>query len=50
MNDPEYVGQLKARMQDRVDFVQSRETEKGGFDKLPEDALAAIKKVVEELK
>lgn len=50
MNDPEYVGQLKARMQDRVNFVKSTETVKDGYDKLPEDALAAIQKVVDELK
>ena len=46
----EYVEQLCARMQDRVNFVKSRDTEKGGFDKLPEDALAAIQKVVDEAK
>ncbi len=49
MNDPEYIAQLKARMQDRVNFVKERDTVKGGFDKLPEDALAAIQKVVDEL-
>ncbi len=47
--DAEYKAQLKARMLDRIEFVESRETEKGGFDKLPEDALAALKKVVSEL-
>ena len=50
LNDAEYVKQLIARMQDRAAFVASRETEKGGFDALPEDALAAIEKVVEEAK
>jgi phosphoenolpyruvate carboxykinase (ATP) len=49
LEDPEYKAQLKARMIDRVEFVESRETEKGGFDKLPEDALSALKKVVSEL-
>ena len=48
LNDAEYVKQLKARMQDRVNFVKSRETFKGGYDKLPDDALEAIVKVVEE--
>ena len=47
-NDAEYVKQLCARMQDRVNFVKSRDTEKGGFDKLPADALEAIQKVVDE--
>ena len=44
-NDAEYKKQFKARMQDRIKFVESRETEKGGLDKLPEDALEALKKV-----
>ncbi|MCR5491169.1 MAG: phosphoenolpyruvate carboxykinase (ATP) [Bacilli bacterium] len=50
LKDPEYVKQLIARMEDRVKFVASRKTEKGGFDELPEDALEAIEKVVEEAK
>jgi len=36
-------------MLDRVKFVESRESMKGGYDKLPEDALLALKKVVSEL-
>ncbi len=47
-SDKNYVDQLQKRMQDRVDFVASRDTEKGGFDKLPADALEALKKVVAE--
>lgn len=50
LQDKEYVAQLQARMQDRANFVSSRETFKGGFDKLPEDALEAIEKVVKEAK
>ena len=46
--DKEYVEQLKARMQDRVNFVKSRDIVIGVFDKLPEDALQAIQKVVDE--
>lgn len=48
LKDPEYIKELQARMQDRVNFVKSRETFKGGFDKLPSDALDAIEKVVKE--
>lgn len=48
LKDQEYIKELKARMQDRVNFVKSRETFKGGFDKLPADALDAIEKVVKE--
>lgn len=49
MNSTEYVTQLKARMIDRVEYVSSRETEKGGYDKLPEEAIEALQKVVNEL-
>ena len=49
-SDKNYVDQLQKRMQDRVDFVASRDTVKGGFDKLPADALEALKKVVAEAK
>lgn len=49
LSDDNYVAQLKARMQDRVNFVKSREVVKGGFDKLPDDALESIEKVVKEL-
>lgn len=49
MNDADYVAQLKARMNDRLEFVKSRDTFKDGYDKLPADALAAIQKVVDEL-
>ena len=49
MQDEKYVAQLKARMIDRVNEIKSFETEKGGYDKLPDDALEAIEKVVEEL-
>lgn len=49
MGDAAYVEQLKARMNDRVNEIKQFETEKGGYDKLPEEALAAIQKVVDEL-
>lgn len=49
LEDPDYKAQLIARMKDRIAFVESRETDKGGFDKLPADALEALKKVVSEL-
>ena len=48
LEDENYVEQLQKRMQDRVDFIKSRDTEKGGFDKLPADALEALQKVVDE--
>lgn len=50
LDDPEYIAQLKARMLDRVKFVESRDTVKGGFDKLPKEALDALNKVVNAIK
>ena len=49
MNDADYVAQLKARMEDRVNEVRAFGEAKGGYDKLPEDALAALEKIVSEL-
>lgn len=48
-NDSEYKNQFEARMKDRVEFIKSRETAKGGFDKLPAEALEAIEKVIKEI-
>jgi phosphoenolpyruvate carboxykinase (ATP) len=48
LNDKEYVAQLKARMQDRLNYVESLKDAEGGFNVLPEDAAAAIRKVVDE--
>lgn len=48
MNDADYVDQLKARMNDRVNEIKAFETKKDGYDKA--DALEAIQKVVDELK
>lgn len=50
INDKKYHDAMKARMNDRLEFVKSRKTFKSGYDKLPADALAAIQKVVDELK
>lgn len=48
-NNSEYKKQFTARMKDRVEFIKSRETAKGGFDKLPAEALEAIEKVIKEI-
>ena len=50
LDDAVYAEQLKARMEDRVKFVANTATVKEGYDKLPDDALAALQKIVEELK
>ena len=47
-NNKEYAEQFAARMQDRINFVKSRETEKAGIDKLPADALEALENVVKQ--
>lgn len=49
MNDADYKSQLKARMQDRVNEVEEFATIKDGYDKLPDEALEALKKLVAEL-
>ena len=48
MNNAEYVAALKAAMQNRVDAVEGFATKKEGYDKLPDEALAALKKLVEQ--
>lgn len=48
-DDPEYVATLKARMQDRVNFIKDKNKSKGGFDKLPADALGALENIMKEL-
>ena len=50
MKDKNYLEQLKARMADRVKFVEELDKKQGGFDRLPADALKAIKKVYSECK
>lgn len=48
-NNFEYKEEFKKRMQDRINFIQSRETEKAGLDKLPTDALEALQKVISQI-
>lgn len=48
LSDKEYVQTLQARMEDRVKAVEKFATAKDGYDKLPDEALNALKKIVEE--
>lgn len=48
-SDAGYRQQFANRMKDRLNFVKSRDSEKGGIDKLPADAHAAIEKVIDSL-
>ena len=50
LEDADYKEALKAAMMNRVDAVKGFAEKKDGYDKLPDDALAAIQKVVDELK
>lgn len=50
MNDADYLAQLKAAMQNRVDAVAKFATAKDGYDKLPDEALEALQKLVDALK
>lgn len=49
LNNTEYSKEFKARMQDRINFIKSRETQKSGLDKLPSDALEALNKVIAQI-
>lgn len=49
LSNKEYKEAFMARMVERVKFVESRAIEHGGYDKLPEEAAEALKKVVAEL-
>lgn len=49
LNESKYKEAFKARMMDRVKFVESRNEFKDGYDKLPDDALEALNKVIAKL-
>ena len=49
LNDAEYKAALKSAMQNRVDAVEGFASKKEGYDKLPDEALAAVKKLVDAL-
>lgn len=48
LTDNYYLEQLKARMQERLGYITEMDTKDGGFNKLPADAAAALKMVVDE--
>jgi len=49
LTDEAYRAEFKRRMSDRYTFVKSRDTELGGMDKLPADALQALEDVLSRL-
>lgn len=48
LGDKNYVSQLQARMQDRLNYVKNLDTAEGGYNRLPQDALDAIQRVVDQ--
>ncbi|MCM1308207.1 MAG: phosphoenolpyruvate carboxykinase (ATP) [Butyrivibrio sp.] len=48
LNDKEYVNSLKNAMQNRVKAVEDFASANEGYDKLPDEALEALKKIVDE--
>ena len=49
LTDKAYVEALKSAMQTRVDAVKGFAEKKEGYDKLPDEALAALEKLVKEI-
>ncbi|MBQ4530709.1 MAG: phosphoenolpyruvate carboxykinase (ATP), partial [Lachnospiraceae bacterium] len=49
LSDANYVAELKSAMETRVKAVEGFATNKEGYDKLPDEALEALKKVVSEI-
>ena len=49
-SNKEYAEEFSKRMNDRLEFIKSRETEKNGIDKLPDDAREAIENVISQLR
>ena len=45
-----YKQQFTNRMNDRLQFIKTRETEKGGMDALPPDAMQAVESVIKAIK
>ncbi len=49
LDDADYKAALKNAMENRVNAVKGFAEKKGGYDKLPDEALAALQKLVDEL-
>ena len=47
-SDKAYVEQFIARMNDRVAFIEKKATDRGGYDKLPDEALASMKSIAQK--
>lgn len=49
LEDREYLSMLKSSMENRIDFLERMKEEKGGRDRLPEETIDSLKKLIEEL-
>ena len=49
LGDADYKAAFKNAMENRVDAIEGFATKKDGYDKLPDEALEAVKKVISEL-
>ncbi len=49
LNDKDYVAALKNAMENRVKAVEDFAVKKDGYDKLPDEALESLKKLVDEV-
>ena len=49
LGDADYKAALRNAMQNRVDAVEGFATKKDGYDKLPDEALSALQKLVDAL-
>ena len=49
LSDEDYKAQLKNAMQNRLNAVEGFATKKDGYDKLPDEALEALQKLVAEV-
>ena len=49
LDDPDYREEFIARFRDRINFISSRATIKGGVDMLPEDAQESLSSVLSKL-
>lgn len=49
-SDADYKAQFVARINDRISFIESKSTLRGGYDELPAEALESMKSVAEQAK
>jgi phosphoenolpyruvate carboxykinase (ATP) len=48
--DEDYRKLVRDRLVDRLNFLRSREVERGGFDRVPQEAADSISSLIDSLK